>query len=166
MFTIQKKLSPGIAGNSYIGCIGGKADLNLSSTLGENQYVRTPVHELGHALGLRHEQTRYDRDNYIEISAQEASDSVNYGKIPLSISGWRWESRTIKIGFCRITLWYPAFWKSEYSWQSDSFDFESVMLYSGLKVKSDKKAQNNGYDYTRSYSLPSKKDIAMIKRMY
>lgn len=161
-----KRLSPGIAGNSYIGCIGGEQDLNLSDTLGSNQFVRTPVHELGHVLGLKHEQSRYDRDNYVEISTEDAQDSVNYGKVPLYISGWRWESRTVKIGWWRITLWYPAFWESENSWQSNSFDFRSVMLYSGLRVKEDKVSQNDGYYYTRSYSTPSENDIAMIKRMY
>lgn len=161
-----KKLDSGIAGNSYVGCIGGKQDCNLSESLSKTQYVRTPVHELGHVLGLQHEHTRYDRDEYIEVSAENTKDSVNYGIVPLSITGWRWESRTVQIGWWRITLWYPAFWESEYSWQSDNFDFESVMLYSGLKVKADKKDQNGGNNYTLLYSMPSEKDIEMIKRMY
>lgn len=161
-----KKLNSGVAGNSMVGCIGGKQELNISETLGKNQYVRTPVHELGHVLGLQHEHMRYNRDNYIEISEEDANDTVNYGKIPLSISGWRWESRTVKIGWWRVTLWYPIFWENEYSWQSDNFDFESVMLYPNLKVKEDKITQNNGNSYTVLYSTPSKKDIEMIKRMY
>lgn len=160
------KLERGIAGNSNVGCIGGKQNLNLSETLQKNQYERTPIHELGHALGLQHEQARYDRDKWIEIPADKANDTVNYGIVPKEISGWRWESRTIRIGLWRITLYYPAFWTSEYSWQSDIFDFDSVMLYPGLRVKTEKIGQNKGYKYTDLNTQPSQLDFEMINKMY
>ena len=161
-----KKLNQGVSGNSSVGCIGGCQDLNLSETLYKIQYVSTPVHELGHALGLNHELSRYDRDDYIELSDAEKDDTVNYGIIPLTINGWRWESRTVTIGWWRVTLWYPAFWESENSWQSDSFDFESVMLYPQKTVKVDKRYLNGGYMNTRLNSMPSKKDVEMVKKMY
>uniref|UniRef100_A0A1I7Y0M8 Metalloendopeptidase n=1 Tax=Steinernema glaseri TaxID=37863 RepID=A0A1I7Y0M8_9BILA len=43
---------------------GQYQDLSLASHC---QQVRTTTHEIGHALGLIHEQSRYDRDNYITI---------------------------------------------------------------------------------------------------
>ena len=61
---------------------------------------------------------------------------------------------------------YPAFWESSNSWQSDSFDFKSIMLYSGLKVKPDKISLNDGKLYTVLYTKLSEKDIEMINKMY
>jgi hypothetical protein len=49
-------------GNSWVGRQGGRQDLNLSSA--SESLV---MHELLHAAGFYHEQSRPDRDNYIEI---------------------------------------------------------------------------------------------------
>lgn len=54
---------PNICGRSHIGRQGG-AQLVL---LNDNCGVSTVIHELGHALGLWHEQSRCDRDSYVQI---------------------------------------------------------------------------------------------------
>lgn len=48
---------------SYVGMIRGPQDMSL----GKGCNVGTAVHEFGHALGLWHEQSRSDRDDYIEV---------------------------------------------------------------------------------------------------
>jgi hypothetical protein len=48
---------------SYIGMNGGKQELNL----GTKCSTGNAVHELGHVLGLWHEQSRGDRDNFVKI---------------------------------------------------------------------------------------------------
>ena len=53
--------------NSYVGMIGGKQELNMVSW----EYTYVIVHELGHALGLWHEQSRADRDSYIYVDFAE-----------------------------------------------------------------------------------------------
>jgi hypothetical protein len=49
-------------GSSWVGRHGGRQSLNLSTS-----NYRTILHELMHALGFWHEQSRPDRDNYVEI---------------------------------------------------------------------------------------------------
>ncbi|PRD34275.1 UNVERIFIED_CONTAM: Astacin-like metalloprotease toxin 2 [Trichonephila clavipes] len=49
---------------SMIGRAGGRQDLSLGRGC---EYIGVVIHELGHAIGLYHEHTRFDRDNWITI---------------------------------------------------------------------------------------------------
>lgn len=51
---------------SYVGRTGGKQVLNLESPFC-SLTIGTPVHEMMHALGFFHEQSRSDRDDYVTI---------------------------------------------------------------------------------------------------
>nr|XP_022335856.1 uncharacterized protein LOC111132344 [Crassostrea virginica] len=61
--------------SSYIGMVKGEQELNL----GKNCRVkRVIIHELGHAIGFQHEQSRPDRDTYVEIVKENIPEALTY----------------------------------------------------------------------------------------
>lgn len=82
---------------SRLGRIGGMQELKIAYFAS----VGTVMHEMCHALGLMHEQNRYDRDNYITIHSENISPEG-------------------KSQFAKET--------NNYYYIGD-FDFKSIMLY-------------------------------------
>ncbi|XP_065560955.1 zinc metalloproteinase nas-7-like [Artemia franciscana] len=66
---------------SYIGRIGNVQVVNLQ-TGSCVLYTGTPIHELMHAIGFYHEQSRWDRDDYVTILEEniEADKLHNFNK--------------------------------------------------------------------------------------
>lgn len=88
--------------SSYIGRQGGKQIIRLTAS--SNLQASTAVHEIGHAIGMFHEQSRADRDNYI---------NVNWSNIkPDKVHNYK---NYIETGEAGIDL--------------GTFDFYSIMLY-------------------------------------
>ncbi|CAH1253833.1 MEP1B [Branchiostoma lanceolatum] len=67
----------------------GRQDLSLSRGCYKGHNIRTVLHELGHALGLYHEQSRPDRDDNVSVFKDNirASELPQYEKYPWSVTG-------------------------------------------------------------------------------
>jgi Astacin (Peptidase family M12A) len=91
---------PGSGCSSYIGKIGGRQPVTLASGCSTG----STIHEIGHAIGFFHEQSRTDRDNSIIINFANIQDG-------LAFNFQTYAQQNI-----------PGF-------QLSSLDFQSIMMY-------------------------------------
>jgi len=72
--------------SSYVGMQGTGSQ---PVTLGQGCRVKSVIiHELGHAIGFQHEQTRHDRDSYITVYSQNIQSYArfNFDKYPITVA--------------------------------------------------------------------------------
>jgi len=61
--------------SSYVGRIGGRQPISLAPGC---RYVGIIIHEMGHAIGFQHEQTRPDRNGFVYINTGNIQAGVEY----------------------------------------------------------------------------------------
>lgn len=65
---VSSTSDPNIGGSSSVGRIGGSQPLLLNTALSGIAGAATVAHELLHALGVWHEQSREDRNNFVQVN--------------------------------------------------------------------------------------------------
>lgn len=125
---------------SKLGRQGGRQQLCLDPTWAD---MGTAIHELGHAIGLLHEQCRQDRDNYI---------NVNFNNIQ-SAKRHNFEKTN------DATLVGPF------------FDFNSIMLYGpynsfAINISQPTMTKKDGSTWVAQRSYLSAEDLNLISTKY
>ena len=132
---------PGSGCSSYVGMRGGRQEI----TLARGCSTGSTIHEIGHAVGLWHEQSRMDRDQYVNI----LYENVESGK----------EHNFATYGDRKMD-------GAEYT---DMLDFESIMMYGThdfSKNGSPTITKKDGSFYNVNRSRLSDGDLAGISQMY
>lgn len=127
--------------SSYIGMIGGKQNITLSSSCSTGN----TIHEIGHAIGLWHEQARVDRENYITINY----DNIQSGR---------------EHNF--YTYAQQGFDGAEFT---NSLDFGSIMMYGSYSFSDNGKptiVKKDGSTFNIQRSGLSTGDVTGINNMY
>jgi hypothetical protein len=125
---------------SYVGMIGGAQDLSV----GYGCSTGNTVHEIAHALGVWHEQSRADRDKYIKIWFENVEE--------WNVHNFNTYTQNGSDGFDHGT-----------------FDFGSIMMYPWWAFsKNDKPTitKKDGSVYEIQRKALSRGDIAVINHMY
>ena len=131
--------------NSFVGRIGGQQAINI----GNGCDTGAVIHEIGHAIGLWHEQTRADRDTHL---------AVNWANIRPEMAGN-----------------FKTYAERNVDGQDlDFFDFDSVMLYPAFipdpsfvfDVNKPAMTRRDGSIYSAQRSGLSRGDISGVRYMY
>ncbi|KAJ6637360.1 Zinc metalloproteinase nas-4 [Pseudolycoriella hygida] len=126
--------------NSYVGRVGGKQTMNLQSP--GCMTVGTIMHEMIHALGFYHEQSRPDRDNYVNILWKNIQPGM--------------ESNFNKYSTNKVTTFDVP------------YNYKSIMHYEGYAFSKNRQptiVAKNG-DKVGSVGKLQDTDILKLKRMY
>ncbi|MBP2833014.1 M12 family metallopeptidase [Aquimarina sp. U1-2] len=127
--------------SSSVGMIGGRQNINLA----DGCSTGSTIHEIGHAVGLWHEQSRADRGNWITIQWQNIESGKSHNFQTYAQRGRDGDEYT------------------------NSLDFGSIMMYSSKAFSKNGQrtiTKKDGTGYSTQRRGLSSGDLAGIRQMY
>lgn len=129
--------------SSYVGMIGrGPQPVTLAQGC---RYESIVAHELGHAIGLHHEQCRPDRDQYVKINKENVYSSMLYN--------------------------FDLYKESQINSRGFAYDYRSIMHYGKTAFSQNRKITIEPKDRSMDDVIGnakklSKSDAGVVKKMY
>lgn len=148
--------------SSYVGMIGGAQNLTLSTSC----TTGNTIHEIGHAIGLWHEQSRVDRDTYITVKTENIQSGREHNFYTYKQQGMDGDEFTSALDFSSIML---------YSSYSFSRNGQPTMVkkdgstFSGQRnglSSGDKIGVNNMYPYSSGSTSATTEEVYVNGQYY
>lgn len=95
--------TPGSGCSSYVGKVGGKQNITLADACSTGN----TIHEIGHAIGLWHEQSRVDRDKHVTINFENIQTGREYNFQTYQENNFDGDEFTTNLDFGSIMMYSP-----------------------------------------------------------
>jgi hypothetical protein len=130
--------------SSYVGMVGGRQNITLSTACSTGN----TIHEIGHAIGLWHEQSRVDRDNYITIHYNNIQSGREHNFKTYAEQGMDGDEFTSALDFGSIMMYGPYSFSSNGQPTITTKSGGTFSVQRSALSSDDKVGVNNMYPYS------------------
>ena len=136
--------------SSYIGMIGGRQNITLASSCSTGN----TIHEIGHAIGLWHEQSRVDREDYITINYNNIQNGREHNFYTYEAQGFDGKEFTSYLDFGSIMMYGSYSFSDNGSPTIVRKDGSTFSIQRSGLSSGDKTGINNMYPYSGGSTSP------------